>query len=155
MDLPVADVGTLFAQRKLMSESEIRHILYVDDDQDDLEIFRDTLKQVYPQVNLTTVSNSANMLPVLYKLSLPDVIVLDVNMPVYDGIECLKQIRNSHNFSSTPVVLYATSKQSTTVKKSIELGANHFIQKGSSLQEVYVFIKNLCEKNLQSIETEE
>ena len=129
-------------------KSTVTHIFYVDDDIDDIEIFKDAVHDVCSDVKLTTLTNSQLFLTTLQKINKPDVIVLDVNMPAVDGIQCLKLVRDSEQFQHIPVVLFSTSRFVTKLQESIQFGANHFILKGSSLQEFSSFIIDLCEGKL-------
>ncbi len=132
--------------------SKVKHIFYVDDDIDDIELFTDALRDVCDEVHLTTLSNSQVFLSTLQKIDAPDVIVLDVNMPAVDGIECLKQVRESDEFRHIPVILFSTSMYVTKVQESIRFGANHYVLKGSSRLEFTTFIHDLCQGNLSPLE---
>jgi CheY-like chemotaxis protein len=132
-------------------KSTVAHIFYVDDDVDDIDLFKEALNSVCSDVQLTTLTNSQLFLSTLQKISLPDVIVLDVNMPAVNGIECLKQVRESEVFKHIPVVLFSTSMYVTKVQESIRFGANHYILKGSSMQEFTSFIRDLCEGKLSPL----
>jgi len=131
---------------------KVTHIFYVDDDIDDIEIFKDAVNDVCSEVKLTTLTNSQLFLSTLEKINPPDVIVLDINMPAVDGIQCLKLVRESEAFKHIPVVLFSTSKYVTKIQESIRFGANHFILKGSSLQEFSSFIIDLCEGKLTPLQ---
>lgn len=130
----------------------VSHIFYVDDDIDDIEIFRSAVNDVCADVRLTTLTNSQIFFSTLQKIDTPDVIVLDVNMPAVDGIQCLKLVRDSEEFRHIPVVLFSTSRYVTKLQESIQFGANHFILKGSSLQEFSTFVIDLCEGKLSPLE---
>ena len=137
-----------------MENTKVTHIFYVDDDIEDLEFFKYSLEEIFPDIHLSTISDSTEILTSLYTVQLPDVILLDMNMPLCNGIECLKQLKDSAIFSKIPVVLYSTSKSPVAIKKSKEYGAAHFIKKGTSTAEVSDFIKNLCNKTLEPLDME-
>ncbi len=59
----------------------------------------------------------------------PGILLLDIKMPKMDGLEVLKQIRDSKEFSSLPVVILTTSKSEEDKIKSYNLGANAYIKK--------------------------
>ena len=71
----------------------IRNILLVDDDADDQLLFRSALSQVDSQVNIQTASNGAVALKQMEIPPPPDIIFLDLNMPVMNGYECLKALK--------------------------------------------------------------
>ncbi len=71
----------------------------------------------------------------------PKLVVLDVMLPSIDGIELLKRIRGSHEFSKLPVVM-ATAKGSEYDKiKGLDLGADYYIAKPFSVMELVSCIK--------------
>ena len=58
-----------------------------------------------------------------------DAIVLDVNMPLMNGLEFLQKIRSDKGFSSIPVVMLTTEGQDADKDKAISLGATAYIVK--------------------------
>ncbi|HEX8039813.1 MAG TPA: response regulator, partial [Chryseosolibacter sp.] len=69
-------------------------ILYVDDDPEDIEIFHDAVRTVDPSVEYITATSGGEALKFLNTTqSLPDYVVLDINMPRMDGKLCLLEIR--------------------------------------------------------------
>jgi len=59
----------------------------------------------------------------------PGIVLMDVRMPVMDGIECLQAIRADPEFKTLPVVMLTTSKEDQDRVRSYELGCNTFIEK--------------------------
>jgi CheY-like chemotaxis protein len=59
----------------------------------------------------------------------PGIILMDIRMPVMDGIECLQAIKSDPQLKTIPVVMLTTSKQDEDRVRSYELGCNTFIQK--------------------------
>jgi two-component system, response regulator len=59
----------------------------------------------------------------------PGIILMDIRMPIMDGIECLQAIRADPNLKLIPVVMLTTSKQEEDYIRSYELGCNTFIEK--------------------------
>ena len=59
----------------------------------------------------------------------PGIILMDVRMPIMDGIECLRQIKLDSDLRRIPVIMLTTSKEDEDRIRSYELGANAFIQK--------------------------
>jgi CheY-like chemotaxis protein len=60
---------------------------------------------------------------------LPDVIFLDLNMPLMIGEECLADIRSEHRFASIPIVIYSTYMDRLKVEYLFEKGADRYLQK--------------------------
>ncbi|HOZ86390.1 MAG TPA: response regulator [Bacteroidia bacterium] len=80
----------------------------------------------------------------------PDLIFLDLNMPLLDGYGALTQIRSNLMFKDLPIYVLSTSGFEYDHKKSKQLGANDFFTKPTRLPELKDIIKNIC---LHTIET--
>ncbi len=64
---------------------------------------------------------------------MPDLIILDINMPVMDGTHFLSVLRNHPIFRSLPVVALTTATDVDTVRRAYDFGANAVINKVDSL----------------------
>ena len=86
-------------------------ILYADDDQDDLMLVKDAFNRYSTNIEVVTVENGSEALSYLNNLSeidpVPCLIILDINMPLLNGKEALKEIRVMERFKHTPVVLFS------------------------------------------------
>jgi chemotaxis family two-component system response regulator Rcp1 len=65
----------------------------------------------------------------------PDLIVIDLNMPRVDGFEILKTVRGDLRFAGVPVAVVTSSSSESERPKSVNLGANAFIEKPSRLRD--------------------
>jgi CheY-like chemotaxis protein len=135
-----------------MTNTTIKHIFYLDDDPEDLELFAETLHEVFPAVRVSTARKSEHLLQALRSVPMPDVILLDINMPLMNGFDCLKAIRNYRMYDTVPVVIYASSKRLVEVEESIRYGADYFVQKGSNIAATIDFIHDLCCGKLAPLE---
>lgn len=122
----------------------LKHIVLADDDREDLEFFQDALKDNCPQVKVTTAEDGGELLLVLDTLSLPDIIVLDLNMPRVNGKDCLKAIRKDSRFKKVPVIVYSTSSSKNDRDECLQFGANYYVTKPGSLQAISSLVKKLC-----------
>ena len=88
-------------------------VFYADDDIDDLELVQDAFTQYAHNVEVVTAKDGSQALSYLQNLGESDpkpcLIILDVNMPFFNGKEVLKRIRTIDHFESVPVVLFTTS----------------------------------------------
>jgi CheY-like chemotaxis protein len=88
-------------------------VLYADDDPDDLELVEDSFARYAKNVDVITARDGSQALSYLLRLSeddpTPCLIILDINMPVLNGKEVLKKLREMPQFESVPVVLFTTS----------------------------------------------
>jgi CheY-like chemotaxis protein len=88
-------------------------ILYVDDDKDDLALFREVVKAKGCDHNIVEAFDGVHALELLHQMNksgeLPCLVVLDINMPRMDGKQTLVAIQKDKELSSIPVVLFSTS----------------------------------------------
>lgn len=90
-----------------------RHILWADDDTDDLMLMRQVLQELGDNYNIKEVHNGKEALDYLTEgkdnKSLPSLIILDMNMPVMDGKETLSRLKKDDELREIPVVFFTTS----------------------------------------------
>lgn len=109
-----------------------KHILLVDDDTEDQEIFETALELVGENLQCTSFSNAKDALHKLVAGEVnPDVIFLDLNMPVMSGQEFLMKIKKQDGICDIPVIIFSTSSNQNTIKQMKELGAVDFLTKPS------------------------
>ena len=106
-----------------------QYILMVDDDEDDQMLFKEALKQVNTSVRCDTAMNGADALQKLKSVPPPDMIFLDLNMPIMNGFECLKALKKEQFYQDIPVIIFTTANDSATIEKSKKLGATAFFHK--------------------------
>ncbi|HMI08714.1 MAG TPA: response regulator [Flavobacterium sp.] len=114
-----------------------RLCLLIDDDMDDREIFADALSDTNQSCRLMTAANGLEGMQILTDLETPpDVIFLDLNMPVMSGKQCLHEIRKTSKFNGIPVVIYTTSSYSGDIEETKQAGASHFLVKPASMRKL-------------------
>lgn len=87
-------------------------ILLIEDDPDDVELFTEAFTSLDTCLSLQHAANGKVALELLAKYpSLPSLIVLDLNMPVFSGRETIQSIKANHAYSSIPLVVFTTSTQ--------------------------------------------
>ena len=75
----------------------------------------------------------------------PDVVLLDIMMPVMNGFQVLEHLKADSSIQETPVLVQSASTQTATVIKALELGANDFLKKPFEVDELVVRVKKLIE----------
>ena len=106
----------------------------IDDDIDDQEIFREVLHEIDPLIICLQPLNAKVALSLLLEDNQrPDVIFLDINMPVMNGFEFLEEMMMHERLSSIPVVMYTSSAHHVQREKAKMLGASDFITKPSDM----------------------
>ncbi len=112
-------------------------VLLVDDDLEDQEIFAATLSSINKSIRCLHASNGKQALTILMESSrLPDYIFLDLNMPIMNGCEFLKEIKSYEQLSKIPLHIYTTSSEKKHREEALRLGASDFITKPSNLKEL-------------------
>jgi CheY-like chemotaxis protein len=111
-------------------------IFIVDDDEDDRFIFENALKETGIPAVVSQMANGLELLALL-KAKIPNMIFLDVNMPLMDGLTALEQIRINDSYKHVPIIVFSTSDNPTTVRSAYELGARLYLKK-PDLYEDYI-----------------
>jgi CheY-like chemotaxis protein len=121
-----------------------RNILLVDDDEEDQEIFNAALTIASGEANCMAVTNAIEAFDKLARKELePDVIFLDVNMPLMNGLELLKKIKSIEHLKTIHVIMFSTSSNPATISAAIESGAVNFITKPNRFDDLVNILKPL------------
>ncbi len=116
-------------QTNQILDKEIK-VLVVEDSAFMRQLIKDLLAE-YKNIKIETASNGKIALQKIKELS-PDVITLDIEMPVLDGLSLLEMMRNDNFFIPTIMLSRLTQKDGETTMKALELGAIDFIPKPES-----------------------
>lgn len=131
-----------------MSNKQNIRVLLTDDDEDDREFFADAIAELQLDFPVEFCNNGLELLNRLYDKSLhvPDIIFLDLNMPVMSGFETLQQIRGDVQFKNIPVIaIYSTSATEEGIKNTFGLGANAYVVKPVSFDDLKKLLKKVIE----------
>ncbi len=107
-------------------------LMMVDDDEDDRLMFKEAMEETRLLCDLRTAFDGQDLIDQLRASSandLPDLILLDLNMPRMDGREALQEIKNDENFRSIPIVIMTTSSAEEDIIRSYDCGASSFVPK--------------------------
>ena len=107
-----------------------RRVLIVDDSREQLEIFQEYLKDQYEVV---CCENGVQAIRSIQE-TVPDVVLLDIEMPLLDGFDVLKKIRNLEKGLNIPVIGVTGQNSKSAVLKFISLGGNGYLIKPLSPQ---------------------
>jgi len=110
-----------------------RKIFLADDDHDDWFIIEDSMKEIGFKDAIEFFSDGLKLIEALTLLpsdeKLPNLIILDLNMPKTNGTDTLQQIKQDDRFKHIPVIIYSTSINSFEKQKCLELGAYDYVTK--------------------------
>lgn len=113
-------------------------ILMADDDADDRQMTREAFEQARVANDLRFVENGAELMDYLHRRDKfkdpalfppPGLILLDLNMPLKDGREALREIKADPRLKSIRIVVMTTSTAEEDVCRTYQLGAESFITK--------------------------
>jgi CheY-like chemotaxis protein len=122
------------------------YILMADDDVDDIFLFKSAFGFTNEITDIKSVRNGEEALHFLSQSDkLPSLIVLDLNMPVKGGLSTLKEIRKTDKLKSIPIVIFSTSNYERDIYLSYACGANSYIQKPMSFQELEEIARSIHE----------
>lgn len=119
-------------------------ILVVDDDLDDQLLISDALAYSGQSYELAFAADGKHALDLMQDPGYrPELIILDLNMPVMNGFEVLRHLKVNGHLARIPVVVFTTSSETTSVEKSYDLGANSYIVKPKTFPHLEVVIADL------------
>jgi two-component system, chemotaxis family, response regulator Rcp1 len=122
-------------------------ILLVEDNEADIRLTEEVLTDSKVRNNLMIANNGADALACLrrqgkfQKSARPDLILLDLNLPVKDGREVLAEIKSDPDLKRIPVVILTTSKAEEDILKTYNLHANCYINKPVDLEQFVTVVK--------------
>jgi CheY-like chemotaxis protein len=128
--------------------TEVKHILIAEDDSDDVDFFKEAVKENCPMVEVTVAEDGKKLLSVLETIPIPDIIVLDLNMPYVNGKDCIKAIRQKDKFHNVPIVVYSTSSNQYDMEYCLSNGANHYLIKPGTYSAISQLVHKLCNGTL-------
>src|SRR5690242_2733164 len=127
----------------IKEEQKSTHILFSDDDTDDALLFTQAADLMKSSILLSFAEDGEQLMRYLAKEMLPDMIFLDLNMPVKNGIECLTEIRGDKKLDWLPVIVYTTSDNPKDIDTCYELRANLYVVKPTSFEAIIKTLKRI------------
>jgi CheY-like chemotaxis protein len=113
------------------------NILLADDDKDDRFFFAKALQEMSIAIDINTVNDGEQLMAYLDKHSenIPDILFLDLNMPLKNGFECLSELKGSVKFKAIYVIMFSTSYprdvnyENDMINRLYKIGAQDYIRK--------------------------
>ena len=110
-------------------------ILLVEDDLDDVELMAQSLKDNAIAHEMETISQGDKVVPYLEACdTLPDIVILDLNLPKLHGREILARLKTSTRLGVLPVAILTTASSQQEKDQCFKLGADVFITKPSTIK---------------------
>ena len=115
-------------------------VYLIDDDEDEYLLFKQAIVELNIDVDVRYINNCAEMLNLLDQGDIPDLLFLDLNMPLISGRECIKKIRERLK-DKLSIIIYSTSKYPPDVEGTHQDGANLYIIKPNSFEALMLTLK--------------
>ena len=121
---------------------EKKIFLLADDDSDDTEMFCEALASIDSTNVCHCATNGREALKKLNELTeMPHLIFLDINMPVMNGWQCLKTLKDDERFKQIPVLIISTSSHKRDIDIAADLGAKCYFTKPNDFNELTQVLK--------------
>jgi len=119
-----------------------KKILLIDDDEDEQFFFTEALKEISTPVKFFFAANSKEGMQ-LIKFLAPDIVFIDINMPLINGLECLQIIKNNKEIEKVNTIIYSTGVNDDVYKLAIKNGAITCVKKQATIHDLAAVLKNL------------
>lgn len=128
------------------------HIFIIDDDVDDQELLIEAFTEIDSCLKFSTAANGREGFNKLIDGSVqkPDLIIVDMNMPMINGKQFLTEIKNNPLISGLKVIMYSTSLNHKDIKETLGLGAAYYFQKPSSYSALVTELSSIL-NNLKQV----
>jgi CheY-like chemotaxis protein len=117
------------------------HILLVEDNEGDIVLTLEAFEESKVRTEIDVVRNGQEALDFLFKrgefhnAKKPDLILLDINIPIFNGHEVLKQIKTDKDLKRIPVIMLTTSSNQKDVDMAYENHCNSYVKKPLEMSE--------------------
>ena len=141
----------------MTTEGRAIDVLLIEDDPGDELITREAFEHNKINNNLHVAHDGEEGLDFLYRRGkyenapTPDLILLDLNLPKYDGRQLLEQIKSDANLSHIPVVVLTTSSAEEDILRSYKLHANAYVTKPVDLDQFMNAVRQIDEFFVQVV----
>ncbi|RTE53312.1 response regulator [Arenibacter aquaticus] len=127
------------------------NIALADDDEDDRMLFKEAIDEIKIKTKLSLFNNGEELMEHLSLpgVVLPQIVFLDLNMPIKNGMQCLHEIRNTPCLKELLVAIYSTSSSEADIEETFINGANIYINKPNSFGALKKAIDKVLQLNWQ------
>ncbi|ASV28979.1 response regulator [Maribacter cobaltidurans] len=134
---------------------KLANILLVEDNEGDILLTREAFDESKVIIDINVARNGQEALDYLYKrgeyteVKKPDLILLDINIPVFNGHEVLKKIKGDPILKKIPVIMLTTSSNEKDIEKAYENHTNSYVRKPLNMEDFLKVILKIEEFWLQ------
>jgi CheY-like chemotaxis protein len=131
-----------------VNPTEMQHVVFIaDDDKDDFDILKSAFDEVGCAREIQYYPNGTALYDALLNLppaGLPDLVILDHQLPGRSGSEIVAQIRSQSHFNSISLAIYSTAVAPGKIKELQQNGVDLCLIKGASLSHIIEQVKAFC-----------
>lgn len=126
-------------------------VLLVDDNPADIDLTSDVLAKSKRHFHVNAVNDGTEAISFLRhqgkyaEAPMPDLVVLDLNLPRKDGREVLAEVKADPGLARIPVVIFTTSQATSDISRSYELGANCYLRKPGNLPDFVAVVQSMAD----------
>lgn len=134
---------------------KLAHILLVEDNEGDILLTLDAFEESKLETKVSVARNGQEALDFLNKkgqfakAQRPDIILLDINIPIFNGLEVLQEIKQDEILKKIPVIMLTTSSNPTDIDNAYKNYCNSYIKKPLEIEEFMKAILKIEEFWLQ------
>jgi two-component system chemotaxis response regulator CheY len=121
----------------------LKKVLAVDDSALIHQMYKLFLSR-YRGCRILGAMNGLEALDVLGQEAGIDLILLDINMPVMDGLEFLERIRKEPAYERIPVIIISTEGKQEDTLRGLKMGAQGYVKKPFQASELHALIERVC-----------
>lgn len=122
------------------------NILLAEDDLDDYNFFIEALKEAFPGSKVVRAKNGLECISNLKSNPFPEIIFLDLNIPIKSGLECLNYIKETETLRDIPVIIYSKSHYIKNIDAAFKMGAFCYIVKPSNAGDLVEILTTVAKK---------
>jgi DNA-binding response OmpR family regulator len=128
------------------SNSFLFNIFMADDDTDDQNFLKAAVHEYSPKIKVDCFNNGMALMEHLQgdNNKLPDIIILDLNMPQKNGKDITKELKADSRLKHIPIIIYSTTKSYDDINAIYELGANTFLSKPQAFKDICKAMNVIC-----------
>ncbi len=121
-------------------------IVLIEDDADDVELLQEALHSYKVGFSLTVIKDGSAALSFCESGAfLPDIIVMDFNLPRVHGREVIRSIRCNEKFAKVPILILSTSSSKEDIEYAYKVGADKYLVKPTTIEAIRDTIKTILQ----------
>ncbi|CAM4147843.1 response regulator [Zobellia nedashkovskayae] len=132
-------------------DTKLLNIALADDDEDDRMLFSEAIDEIGIKTKLSLFKHGQELMDYLTlpNVVLPNLIFLDLNMPIKNGMQCLKEIRENPDLKDLCIAIYSTSSSEKDVEETFLNGANIYLNKPNNFVKLQASVERVLQLNWQ------